>query len=66
MRKTIIYLITLIAMYLLFDSFIKIYLDFKKLPEYSYGFLMGQCVWFAMAILSFIVLVRTIKRSKRK
>ena len=66
MGKTIIYLATLVAMYLLFDSIIKILLDLKELPAYSHGFLMGQCIWLAMAILGVWVLIRGIKKSKKK
>lgn len=65
MKKTVIYLLTVVSIYWLFDSLKRVFIDYKKLPEYSHGFLMGQVFWIILTIVVTYFLIRFIKKSKK-
>ena len=65
MKKTLFYILSLIALVLLVDMINILTNDFERLTDYGVGYLVGKTVLFLMFLLSMFLLRRKILKNKK-
>lgn len=65
MKKTLFYILSLIALVLLVDMINILTNDFERLTDYGVGYLVGKTVLFIMFLLSMFLLRRKILKNKK-